>query len=83
MISTATQVRRLREKYGQGICGENYLQTGIPQINKERFEAYEAEAKRISANLTKVTKKAERAALKAYKKKTGKKLPPADQIVFC
>lgn len=59
------------------------MQTGIPQINKERAEISKAEAEKISANLSKEIKKAEREALKEYKKKTGKRLPPADQIVFC
>lgn len=83
MIKTATQVRRLREKYGKGICGEAFIQTGVPQINKERLAIATKEAARLEKEINKMAKKAEREALKIYKKNEKDNMPPADQIVFC
>ena len=82
MIRTATQVRRLREKYGKGICGEAFIQTGVPQINKERLAAASKEVAKLEKEINKMIKKSEREALKIYKKNHKGAMPPADQIIF-
>ena len=85
-ISTKTTTRRLREKYCHGICGQNYIETGSPQLHNERMELLRTEIKDDMKRILKESRKAEKAALRAYKKNCkdkGEKPVPADHIVFC
>jgi len=76
--------RAMREKYCVGHCSDLFIETGVPQITRERLEAAAKAQAEIRKQALKEEKKAERAAMKIYKKNPkADRRNPANKIVFC
>ena len=76
--------KAMREKYCSGHCSAGFIETGVPQIRRDRLEQAAKERAKLEREVAKADKKAERVAAKCYKKKcTSAKMPPAEKIVFC
>lgn len=76
--------RAMREKYCVGHCSDLFIETGVPQIRRERLEAAAKAQDEIRKQVSKDQRKAERIARKIYEKNPkADRRNPANKIVFC
>lgn len=73
------KLAKLRRKYCEGICSEQYIKTGIPQIRTERLLQAAEEIKPIMKENEKNVKEAIKNAKKARK---GRRTKTEDKMIF-
>lgn len=63
--------RKMREKYAKGLVSKYYLETGIPQNQKDRLNQLDEDIKELQKKNEKTQKKAKKEAYKEYRKRHG------------
>ena len=63
--------REMREKYARGLLSDYYVETGIPQTQRDRLKQLPDDIKKLQKKNEKRQKKAKKEAYREYKKAHG------------
>lgn len=63
--------KEMREKYARGLLSDYYVETGIPQNQRDRLKQLPDDIKELNKKAEKQIKKDKREAYKRYKKAHG------------
>lgn len=79
------KMKKLRKKYATGICSKYFLETGEPQIVRDKLLQVEDDLKPLLKQQEKIDKKARRKALSNHNKenkKRNRKTKKESEIIF-